>query len=98
MGGLKGGLRCILYSNVVPASVADLQMVSTVEGVADMRQAILPEQLRGSSGGVDTGSTNGKETIIVGLDCEWAPYGRKGPKTPVALLQVRYVMLFMSYE
>lgn len=45
--------------------------------------------IRDAAGPASSGSASSSATVpVVGIDCEWQPYERGSPKTPVALLQL----------
>jgi hypothetical protein len=69
----------------LPAHIASsIHWVCDEQGIATMQQLVLPEPSNETS----SSSGNGVPDVVVGLDCEWRPYEKNSPATPVALLQL----------
>ncbi|KAF6266569.1 ribonuclease H-like domain-containing protein [Scenedesmus sp. NREL 46B-D3] len=70
------------YWRLPPRVASSIHWVCDKQGIESMQQLVLPQP------GANNSSSAGVPGVVVGLDCEWRPYGRCSPATPVALLQL----------
>jgi hypothetical protein len=71
----------------LPTHIASrIHWVCDEQGIANMQQLVLPEPSNEHSS--SSRSSSGVPDVVVGLDCEWRPYEKNSPATPVALLQL----------
>lgn len=73
-----------------PLPLDTIKLVQDLQGIQDMQQQLLgpPYPAGGTAGSNSRASgTSTSTSSVVGIDCEWQPY-HKGPRTPVALLQL----------
>jgi hypothetical protein len=72
----------------LPSHIASsIHWVSDEQGIASMQQLVLPQACENSSSSSSSSGVPAAD-IVVGLDCEWRPYDKNSPATPVALLQL----------
>jgi hypothetical protein len=81
------------YWQLPPEIAGSIHWVDTEHGIKAMQQLVLPQHSDVTNG---SSSSSGVPEVVVGMDCEWRPYERHNPATPVALLQLatrRHVFL-----
>uniref|UniRef100_A0A383VDK1 3'-5' exonuclease domain-containing protein n=1 Tax=Tetradesmus obliquus TaxID=3088 RepID=A0A383VDK1_TETOB len=80
------------YWQLPPEVAGSIHWVDDEQGIAAMQQLVLPQRSdstnNGSSSSSSSSSSSGVPDVVVGMDCEWRPYERHCPASPVALLQL----------
>lgn len=75
------------YWQLPPEVARSIHWVDDEQGIAAMQQLVLPQRSDSTSNG-SSSSSSGVPVVVVGMDCEWRPYERHCPASPVALLQL----------